>query len=124
MSETYTLILDSQNATNITNNNNIYSYQYYINWDAILSRHYEKYSLTYTMKSINSTQQTTTFTASVGDGPTVGTTFLGFIIGTTLTVTSITSGTIAIGEEFYSNGILTTITAQVSGTAGSTGVYT
>jgi len=27
MSETYTLILDSQNATNITNNANIYSYQ-------------------------------------------------------------------------------------------------
>ena len=57
--QTYTLILDSQNSTNLISNTNIYACQYYINWDAILEPKYQTYSLTYTLKSVNSTQQTT-----------------------------------------------------------------
>jgi polygalacturonase len=60
----------------------------------------------------------------------IGAVFTGSINGTTLTVTSITSGTIGInkiGELLLSSGSIlegTLITAQISGTAGGVGTYT
>jgi hypothetical protein len=53
-------------------------------------------------------------------------TFTGSISGTTMTVTSVSSGAIAVGATVYGNtvGDSTMITAQTSGTAGGAGTYT
>ena len=117
--QTYTLILDSQNSTNLISNTNIYACQYYINWDAILEPKYQTYSLTYTLKSVNSTQQTTTFTAT-----TSSITFSGFILGTILTVTASSANSIAVGNDFSLNNITYQIVNQIGGTAGGAGTYT
>lgn len=49
-----------------------------------------------------------------------------YISGTSMGVTGISSGTLAVGQYVFGVGVApnTYITAQVSGTAGSTGVYT
>ena len=63
----------------------------------------------------------------IGEGR-IGAVFTGEIAGTTLTVTAITSGTIVFDgrQSIMGTGITngTTIVAQLTGTAGSTGTYT
>ena len=53
MSETYSLILNSQDTTNIVNNSSLSAYQYNISWDAILPRKYDRYSVTFSLVSAN-----------------------------------------------------------------------
>ena len=62
---------------------------------------------------------TAVFTGTIDDGTPPG-------AGTVLTVSAVTSGTILIGMTITGTGITagTRIVAQVSGTTGSTGVYT
>ena len=43
--ETYSLVLNSQNATNKVNNASTSSISYNINWDSVLPRKYSQYSL-------------------------------------------------------------------------------
>jgi hypothetical protein len=52
--------------------------------------------------------------------------FIAFISGTTMTVTGITSGALAVGDRVFGTGVEwnTVITAQTSGTSGSSGNYT
>ena len=107
MSETYSLILNSQNTSNIVNSSSLSAYQYNINWDAILPRKYQRYSVSYQLKSTNLTTSIIT----------------GTIATTTLTVTAVSGGSIIIGTQFLTTNILQTITAFVSGTGG-TGTYT
>ena len=58
-------------------------------------------------------------------GGVAGPQFTGSVSGTTLTVTSVTSGNLAVGETIYGSGIVagTTITAEGNGTGGN-GTYT
>jgi hypothetical protein len=56
--ETYSLILNSQNATNLTNINGQTQIQYYINWDSVLPYQNKDtprstYIMTWTLKSVN-----------------------------------------------------------------------
>lgn len=58
MRETYSLILNSQNLTNLTNINGQTQIQYYINWDAVLPYQMKDtprqfYVMTWTLKSVN-----------------------------------------------------------------------
>ena len=52
--------------------------------------------------------------------------FIAFISGTTMTVTGITSGALAVGDRVFGAGVEwnTAITAQTSGTTGASGNYT
>jgi len=52
--------------------------------------------------------------------------FTGSISGNTLTVTAITSGALVVGQQVYNTSVAasTFITAQLTGTTGSTGTYT
>ena len=55
----------------------------------------------------------------------VGAVFTASVALTTMTVTAITSGTLLIGQTISGSGVTTaTITAQLTGTTGSTGTYT
>jgi len=71
-----------------------------------------------------------TYQYTIGPGGTVGAVFTGSVSGFTLTVTSITSGAIAIGQTLSGTGITagTTITAFNTGSgenaAGALGTYT
>ena len=107
MPETYSLILNSQNTTNIVNNSSISAYQYNINWDAILPRKYEKYNVTYQLKSAN--LQTSTVTATSAT--------------TTLTVTGVSGTALIVGSQFIQGTTVQTITAFGTGTGGN-GTYT
>ena len=49
--ETYTLVLNSSNASNRTNNASLSSVSYIINWDAVLPRKYNQYSLNWQLKT-------------------------------------------------------------------------
>jgi len=51
--ETYSLVLNSQNATNRVNNASTSSISYNINWDNVLPRKYSQYSLNWQLKSNN-----------------------------------------------------------------------
>ena len=54
MSETYSLIINSQNAINRdTSSGNINSYKYYVNWDAVLPKKYSNFNVGFTLKSVN-----------------------------------------------------------------------
>ena len=54
MSLTYNLTLNTQNTSNIIDTSNgKNAYKYYINWDAILNRHFQEYNLIWTLKSVN-----------------------------------------------------------------------
>jgi hypothetical protein len=57
---------------------------------------------------------------------TATTSFTASIAATTMTVTAVGSGTLAVGQVLTGTGVTagTTITAQLTGTAGSTGTYT
>lgn len=52
--------------------------------------------------------------------------FLAFISGTTMTVTGITSGALAVGDRVFGVGVEwnTVITVQLTGTTGASGTYT
>ena len=106
MSETYSLILNSQNTTNIVNNTSLSAYQYNINWDAILPRQYQKYSVTFLLNSVNA--NTVVFT--------------GTQTATVLTVVNIIFGQIHVGMQYFNNNSVATITSFASGTGG-TGTY-
>ena len=108
MTETYSLVLNSQNTTNVVSNTSLSAYQYNINWDAILPRKYEKYNVTYQLKSAN--LQTSIITAVI---TTAG----------TLNVSAISGGSIVVGTQFLIGNVLQTITAFGTGTGG-TGNYT
>jgi hypothetical protein len=55
----------------------------------------------------------------------VGAVVTGSVLLTTMTVTAITSGTLLIGQTISGSGVTSaTITAQLTGTTGSTGTYT
>jgi hypothetical protein len=77
--------------------------------------------LAHAYKPANATHYKITFRFPVHDG---SATFTGSIAGTTLTVTSVNSGVISIGQELISNGITagTRIIAQLSG-RGGVGTY-
>ena len=107
MSETYSLILNSQNTTNIVDSSSRSAYQYNINWDAILPRKYEKYNVTYQLKSAN--LQTSTITATSAT--------------TTLTVTGVSGTALIVGSQFIQGTTVQTITAFGTGTGGN-GTYT
>jgi hypothetical protein len=51
--------------------------------------------------------------------------FIAFISGTTMTVTGITSGALAVGDRVFAAGVEwnTVITAQLTGTTGASGTY-
>jgi hypothetical protein len=54
MSESYSLIINSQNTLNRDNSSgNINSYKYYINWDTVLPKKYSTFNVGFTLKSIN-----------------------------------------------------------------------
>ena len=61
--ETYSLVLNSSNAINRTNNTSLSSVSYNINWDSILPRKYNQYSLNWQLKS--STTQTIQFSGTI-----------------------------------------------------------
>ena len=65
-------------------------------------------------------------TTIFGVGNLASATFVGSIAGTTLTVTSISSGVITIGATITGAGVPsgTTVTAQTAGTGGGIGTYT
>lgn len=110
--ESYSLILNSQNATNATINGGVYNITYNINWDSLLPRKYKKYSLSWQFKSTN--LNTCVFNASLS--------------ATTLTVNYVSFGLLYIGMQFLvtisaSQTQLVTISALGTGTGG-TGTYT
>jgi hypothetical protein len=66
---------------------------------------------------------------TIGPGGQIGATFTGSISGTTLTVTGISSGAIAVGQTLSGSGVIdgTTITGFLTGAGGNvneTGTYT
>ena len=105
--ETYSLVLNSQNATNRVNNASTSSISYNINWDNVLPRKYSQYSLNWQLKS--NTTQTIQFYGA---------------ITTNNTLTCLATyryGTLYVGLQFLNaSSQVVTITAVV--TAGS--VYT
>ena len=103
MSETYSLILNSQNTTNIVDNTSLSNYSYNIRWDSILPREYQRYSVTYQLKSANI--QTTIFSGSTAGS------------GILLTTTYISASPIFIGMQFIMGNILQTITVINSATS-------
>lgn len=70
------------------------------------------------------TLTTNTYQYTIGNGGTIGGTFTGSISGTTLTVSSITSGDIALGQYLSGSGVTagTQITQFLTG-AGQAGTY-
>ena len=60
MSENYSLIINSQNATNrLTTSTPLNSNQYYINWSSVLPKRYQMYNVSFTLKSVNITTSLT-----------------------------------------------------------------
>jgi hypothetical protein len=58
--ESFSLILNSQNAANRDNSSGaIASYKYYINWDAVLPTRNQTYNVSFTLKSVNTGNQLT-----------------------------------------------------------------
>lgn len=58
--ESFSLILNSQNATNLDNSSGeIASYKYYINWDSVLPTRRQTYNVSFTLKSVNTNVQLT-----------------------------------------------------------------
>ena len=85
----------------------------------ITEANYVTYDLPIFEYGIKAASHTATFTGSINDGTPPG-------AGTVLTVSAVSSGPILVGMTITGTGITagTRIVAQVSGTAGSTGVYT
>jgi hypothetical protein len=106
MSETYSLILNSQDTTNIVNNSSLSAYQYNIRWDAILPRKYERYSVTYQLKSANATAVV----------------FAGTQTATVLTVGIMITGQLYVGMQYINGNTTATIASFGTGTGGA-GTY-
>lgn len=105
MSETYSLILNSQNTTNIVDSTSLSAYQYNLRWDSILPRidQNQKYSVTWQLKSANVT--TTAFTGSA--------------TGSVLSVFIMFTGTIFVGMQYINTlNQVVTITSFGTGTGG------
>ena len=100
--ETYSLVLNSSNASNRTNNGSLSSVSYNINWDSILPRKYNQYSLNWQLKS--STTQTIQFAGTITTANTLQ-----------LTTTKSNAGvSLYVGLQFLSTSSqLVTITAVV-----------
>jgi hypothetical protein len=65
------------------------------------------------------------FKNAIGRNINVGTSFIGTISGTTLIVSSVSSGIITVGQSIGGNGILSgTVITEQSQTTGKTGTYT
>jgi len=96
MDETYSLILNSQNTKNANLANGTNQVSYSINWDAILPRKYQRYSLRWQLQATSIL--TTTFEATT--------------VGTTLTVYASTVP-LAVGNGFIYNGQIFIITAYI-----------
>ena len=95
MDETYSLILNSQNTKNSISVNGTNQISYNINWDAVLPRKYNKYSLRWQLQAVSITT----------------TVFQGTTNGTTLTV-SMTIAPLAVGNIFIYNAQLFQIIAN------------
>jgi hypothetical protein len=116
MPETYSLILNSQNTTNIVNNSSLSAYQYNISWDAILPRKYQKYSVRFQLRSTNI--QSTVFVGVITTAGTINVTAINVGLPTN------TQGApIIIGTQFFIGSVLQTITGFGTGTGGI-GTYT
>ena len=81
---------------------------------------------TYNLSTIN--QQTVSAVAMTA-GPNPAPAFAvssGYIVGTTLHITTVTSGELAIGQQIFGTGVLpnTVITEMAAGTDGGAGTYT
>jgi hypothetical protein len=63
--ETYSLVLNSQNATNRGANTTLSSISYNVNWDSILPRKYSQYSLNWQLKS--NSQNTISFVGTIAN---------------------------------------------------------
>ena len=85
----------------------------------ITEANYVTYDLPVFEYGIKAASHTATFTGTINDGTPPG-------AGTVLTVSAVSLGPILVGMTITGTGITvgTRIVAQVSGTAGSTGVYT
>ena len=102
--ESYSLVLNSQNATNRLNTSTT-SMSYNINWDALLPRKYSQYSLNWQLKS--NVVQTVQFTGTITNNNTL-----------TLNDTTNKFGALYVGFQFLSStSQVLTITAVV--TAGT-----
>ena len=52
--ESYSLIINSQNAVNRdSSSGNINSYKYFISWDSVLPKKYSTFDVGFTLKSVN-----------------------------------------------------------------------
>jgi hypothetical protein len=73
----------------------------------------------------NKTTRANKFKNAIGRNINVGTSFIGTISGTTLIVSSVSSGIITVGQSIGGNGILSgTVITEQSQTTGKTGTYT
>jgi hypothetical protein len=106
--ETYSLVLNSQTSTsNITNNTNLSSVQYNINWLSILPQKYRRYFVTFQCQSAN--------VQNVG--------FVGSQTANVLAVTNVFNGQLYVGMQYWIPNIIVTITSFVAGTTGGVGSY-
>jgi len=108
MSETYSLILNSQTSNNIIDNTSLSAYKYNINWDSVLPRinPNQKYSVTFQFKSANAS--------------TVA--FSGAQTATVLTVNNMMNGQIYVGMQYFNNNALATVNSFGTG-VGGVGTY-
>jgi hypothetical protein len=111
MSETYSLIINSQNSSNRVDNTSLSSYSYNINWDAILPKEYNRYSVKFQLKSTNI--QSTVFVGVITVAGTINVT----AINVALPPNTI-GNPIIIGTQFFIGSVLQTITGFQTGTGG------
>lgn len=87
---------------------------------------YTRTALSLNLSSATSpSQAATTIQTALNTGLPNEASITGTITGTTLTVTNVSSGTVAAGQTLNGTGVLasTTITSQLTGTTGGTGTY-
>jgi hypothetical protein len=104
--ETYSLVLNSQTSTNITNNTNLASIQYNINWLGILPQKHRRYLVSFQCKTANLT--------NVG--------MVGPINAGVLSANGVYFGQIYVGMKFWAPNSIPTITSFGTGTGGA-GTY-
>lgn len=60
MTETFSLILNAQNANNKIAGGSLTTYfQYYVNWDSVLPKKHQTFNVSFTLKSVNTATQIT-----------------------------------------------------------------
>jgi hypothetical protein len=102
--ESYSLVLNSQNATNRGVNTTLSSISYNINWDTVLPRKYSQYSLNWQLKS--NTTQTIQFFGAITTNNTL-----------TLNAATCKFGTLYVGLQFLNpSSQVVTITGITSAT--------